>query len=134
MTTELLSRNGVQRRQGGLREYVSYSRLALWLSCPLAFKFKYVEGIAVPSSPAAFLGKQVHAGLETFYRHRQLGVALDFPDISRRLYDTWERAVADEGIRFASAQEEKNLQQQALTLVRAYLQILPRNESPPLAV
>jgi len=88
----------------------------------------------VPPSPAAFLGKRVHAGLETFYRHRQLGVALDFPDVARRLYDTWERAVADEGIRFATVEEEKRLQQQALTLVRAYLQTLPRNEGRPLAV
>ena len=56
-----------QEQRGGLWDYVSPSRLGTWLSCPLKFRLKYVEGMQVPTSPNLFLGKRVHAGLEVFY-------------------------------------------------------------------
>ena len=65
-----------QTRRGGLWAYVSPSRLNLWLRCPLAFKFKYVDGIRSETSPAMFLGKMCHAALEIFYRHRRQGTTL----------------------------------------------------------
>jgi hypothetical protein len=100
----------------------------------LAFKFRYVDGLVTPPSPAAFLGKQVHSSLETFYRHRQLGISLGMADLSQGLYDTWEAAASTERISFGSIDEEKGLQRQALALVRGYLCRMPREESPPLAV
>ena len=43
-------------RQGGPGDYVSPSRLNLWLRCPLAFRLKYVDRVELPTSPALFLG------------------------------------------------------------------------------
>jgi hypothetical protein len=45
---------------GGVREYISASRLNTWMSCPLKYKLRYLDGIRTPASPAMFLGKQVH--------------------------------------------------------------------------
>ena len=63
-------------RTGGVWDYVSPSRLNLWLRCPLAFRLQYIDGIVPPVSRSLFLGRIVHAGLEWFYRHRQLGVVV----------------------------------------------------------
>ena len=39
MSTDTLTRDNLQQRQGGIWDYVSASRLALWAKCPLAFSF-----------------------------------------------------------------------------------------------
>ena len=69
-----------EKRQGGVWDYVSPSRLGLWAKCPLAWKFRYLDGIRTPTSPSLFLGKCVHAGLEHFYRNRQLRVSISAAD------------------------------------------------------
>ena len=43
-------------RLGSVWDYVSVSRLNLWIRCPLAFKLRYLDGIRTPTSPALFLG------------------------------------------------------------------------------
>ncbi len=44
--------------------HLSYSRIAKFEQCPLAFKFRYVDGRASGSNAAAVLGKTVHGTLE----------------------------------------------------------------------
>ena len=51
MTTDLLSRDQLAERTGGLWDYVSASRLSLWLKCGLAFRLRYVDGIKTPATP-----------------------------------------------------------------------------------
>lgn len=65
MSTEPFTRPDAEDRSGGVWAYVSASRLNTWLSCPLKFKLKYIDGVREPSSPAMFLGKVVHRLLET---------------------------------------------------------------------
>jgi hypothetical protein len=36
-----------EKRQGGVWDYVSPSRLGLWAKCPLAWKFRYLDGMWV---------------------------------------------------------------------------------------
>ena len=61
-------------------DYVSASRLKLWLKCPLAYKLRYVDRIVTPTTPSLFLGRIIHRLLEYFYRYRQRGVTL-FPEV-----------------------------------------------------
>ena len=72
IATTAFARPTCERNRGPLA-YISPSRLTTWLSCPLKFKLRYVEGIQQPTSTSQFLGKRVHEGLEFFYRHRQEG-------------------------------------------------------------
>jgi hypothetical protein len=81
MSTVLLSRDQLAGRPRDVWAYISPSRLTKWLSCPLAFKIQYVDGIRSPTTPALFLGKMIHAALEVYYRHRQLGVTLAATDV-----------------------------------------------------
>jgi hypothetical protein len=70
MSTELLTRDSLAERQGSAWDYISPSRLNLWLKCPLAFRLKYVDGIKTPTTPSLFVGKMCHAALECHYCHR----------------------------------------------------------------
>ena len=86
----------------GLLDYVSPTRLNTWLSCPLKFKLRYVEGIKEPTSPSLFLGKRVHDGLEFFYRHRQDGDHRSATDVAQHVSESWDEAVAAEEVQLAS--------------------------------
>ncbi len=131
----LLSNQDHQKRHGpGVLDYVSASRLNLWLKCPLAFRLKYIEGQIMPTAPAALLGKAVHAALEHFYRYRQLGETLHSLAVLGRLAASWAELAANEQVAWRSVAEEKALQEQARHLVRAYLDRVGDNEPPPVAV
>ena len=121
-------------RPAGVWDYVSLSRLNLWLRCPLAFKLRYIDGIRSPTTPALFLGKRVHQGLEIFYRHRQLGIQLEPGDVVRRLNNTWDTVVADEDMTFKSTADAESLQKKESDLVRAYLNHIPNDEPAPTLV
>jgi putative RecB family exonuclease len=130
MSTGLLGFEEVQERQGGVWEYLSPSRLNCWLSCPLKWKLRYLEGIRTPTTPALFVGKACHAGLECYYRHRQLGVTLDANDVERRMLESWAALVDEEKMDFDSPDHEQELRTQAMSLVSAYLAYAPCNEYP----
>jgi hypothetical protein len=121
MSTGLLGFESVRERQGGALEYVSPSRLSCWLSCPLKWKFRYLDGIRTPTTPALFVGKACHAGLEGFYRHRQLGVTLEADDVAERMFRSWAQLMDEEKMVFDSPEAEQAMRQQAADLVRAYL-------------
>jgi hypothetical protein len=134
MSTHPFSRDELVTRAGGVFDYVSASRLNLWLKCPKAFRLRYIDGIKTPTSPAAFVGKAVHLGLECFYRHRQLGLMLSPSDVASRVVNLWGQAVADEHMSFGSVAVEQACQDQTLVLVQAYLGQVPPSEQRPLAV
>ncbi|QDU96530.1 RecB family exonuclease [Lignipirellula cremea] len=118
----------------GLLDYVSPTRLNTWLSCPLKFKLRYVEGIKEPTSSSLFLGKRVHDGLEFFYRHRQDGDHLSATDVAQHISESWDEAVAAEDMQFPSFDDEAVLKRQTIGLVEAYLDTRDANEGIPVAV
>jgi hypothetical protein len=121
-------------RAGGVFDYVSASRLNLWLRCPLAFRLKYIDGIRFPTPPAVFLGKEVHAALEWHYRNRQLGRDVTAEDVCAILVNGWSRTAEEEDMRFALPDEEASLQSKAIELVRAYLNKVAAERVRPVAV
>ena len=134
MTMVLAEPETEPERRGGLWDYVSPSRLNLWLACPRAFKFRYVAGIQTPTSPSLFIGKQVHAALEVHYRHQQLDLLLSGHEIVSRMRDEWSTAAEEEDVAFAKEGDSDKLLEKACTLVLAYLAQIPDDESRPLAV
>jgi len=119
---------------GSIWDYVSASRLNLWLKCPLAFRLKYIDGVRFPTPPAVFLGKQVHAALECHYRHRQLNIALTTDEVCQTLVHGWSQAAAEEDVRFESLAAEAGLLAKAGHLVRAYLAKVAGEMARPMAV
>jgi len=130
MSPGLLDFESVQERRRGVREYISPSRLSCWLSCPLKWRLRYLDGIRTPTTPALFVGKAVHAGLECYYRHRQLGVTLEADDVSQRMSQSWAQLVDEEKMDFDSTEDEQAMRQQVADLVRVYLDNVPKDEKP----
>ena len=112
MSTGLLALDQPQERTRGVWDYISPSRLNLWIRCPLAFRLKYLDGIRTPASPALFVGKRCHSGLEDHYRHRMLGITLSPDEVIRRMDAGWGQAVVDEQMDFDSTAQEATLRQQ----------------------
>lgn len=134
MSSDLLTAEGLASHQGGASAYISPSRLNTWLTCPLKWKLVYVDGLRSPITPSLFLGKCCHRSLETFYRHKQLGITLDATELSRRLLESWSGLIDEEGMSFAAVADEQAMQKQAVDLVGAYLKVVPADEPRPLAV
>ena len=133
-STSILARDELAGRKGGIWDYVSPSRINLWLKCPLAFRLRYVEGIWSPPSPSLFVGRTVHRALEMYYRHRQQNVRLLPAEVLEWLLAQWDESVAVDGIRFTTPVAESAARQQSQGLVQAYLAQLPVGEPRPLAV
>jgi len=134
MSPELFTRQQASQRTGGVWDYVSASRLNLWLKCPLAFQLRYVDGVESPVSPALFIGKRVHAALEGYYRHRQLGLAVEPQQLALRIDDDWAQAMHEERVQFADTADEETAYGQTQKLVAAYVAQVPADEPRPLAV
>lgn len=134
MNMPVLDYPAAEARSGGVWDYISPSRLNLWLRCPLAFKLRYIDGIRTPTTPSLFLGKMVHSGLEILYRHRQLCVELSPEDVAKRLLVGWDEAVEKESMQFESAAEEGTLKEQAVGLIAAYVAHTADALETPLAV
>jgi putative RecB family exonuclease len=130
MSTDLLNRETLKERGKDVWAYISPSRLNCWLSCPLKFKLRYVDGIRTPTTASLFLGKVVHSGLELFYRHRQLGITLETEQATARMLASWNQAVEDEGIKFDTPEKEETIRAQAVALVTAYLDQVSPDEKP----
>ena len=134
MSPELFTGRAGTERPAGVWDYVSASRLNLWLRCPLAFRLRYIDGVESPVSTAQFVGKRVHAALESYYRHRQLGLALDPENLALRIDHDWTNARQQERVEFADTAEEKSAHAQTQKLVATYLAQVPADEPRPLAV
>ncbi len=77
MITALTTDRPAHGRQGSVWSYVSPSRLGLWLRCPLAFRFRYVDGIKEAfRGVEAFMGQQVHSTIEWLFNERTRSVEL----------------------------------------------------------
>ena len=134
MTVVLAEPETTFEQRGGLWDYVSPSRLNLWLACPRAFEFRYVKGIRTPTSPSLFIGRQVHLGLEAYFRHRQLDLLLPSNEIVTRMRDEWSAAAEVEDVKFTKDGDSDKLLDKACQLVLAYLAQIPGDEPRPLAV
>jgi hypothetical protein len=96
----------------------------------LKWKLRYLDGIRTPTTPALFVGKAVHAGLECYYRHLQLGVTLEADDVLRKMVESWATLVDEEKMDFDSPDDEQAMRQQVANLVRVYLDNVPKDEKP----
>ena len=57
----------VIERQGVHIDYLSYSQIETFRTCPLHYKLKYIYGIPTPQSPSQSFGTSIHAALKKFY-------------------------------------------------------------------
>ena len=71
------------------RVRLSFSRIDAYRSCPLRFRFSYIDRL--PSAPATYLsfGTSIHAALEAFHDRTLFGMPSE-EDLLGFLYDGWD--------------------------------------------
>lgn len=82
---------------------LSFSRVDMYLSCPLRFRFAYVDRLPSAPSPHLSWGSTIHKVLETWW-DRKLPSPPPVEDLYRALYDHWD----DTG--FASMSRDEKLE------------------------
>src|SRR5262245_61983731 len=112
---------------------VTISQLCQWLSCPLSFRLRHVEGIVAPVSLKMLLTRSIRACLGEYYRRRQRDEAMTAGDLGRWLQENLSEAALRQGL-LGSTQEEMALRRQVVALVVAYLREAGANEPAPLVV
>ena len=123
-----------EQQTGQIWDYVSPSRLNLWLKCPLAFKRRYIDGWKTLPTSALFVGKVVHAVVAHIYRHRTAGQVCSTEDLPLFVADAWRVAMETEPCNFDDGTQEEKCQSQVLDLVAAYLTSIPIQEETPIAI
>ncbi len=114
--------------------YVSASRLNLWMRCPLAFRRKYLEGVTSPSTPSLFVGKVVHGVLEHVYRCLMVGTIATTEDVPAFVEAAWTQTMDSEPCVFADAEQETKSRNLVSDLIRAYLSEIDIASEKPIAV
>lgn len=134
VNSAVVDRPPVVQQNERLHQYISPSRLNTWLTCPLKLKFRYVDNVTEPTTPSLFLGKQVHSGLEFFYRRRKSGQDAAVAEVMQRMMESWDESASQEGMIFQSLADEAALRALCVRLVETYLDKHGRDEEIPLAV
>ncbi len=75
----------------------SHSRLETFESCPLKFKFQYIDKVDIPKrdSVEAFLGSRVHEALEALYRGVLMGKIWSKDEFLKHYHSIWEKEKHD---------------------------------------
>ena len=98
--------NETQSPEPMVWNYVSPSRLNLWLKCPLAFRRRYIDGLESPPSPSLFVGKVVHEVLDAVYRCAMVGDYLTECDVPAFVDTAWNRIMESEPCVFGLDEDE----------------------------
>ncbi len=97
-------------------DHLSYSQINCYLTCPLRYKFQYVDKIAPTFTAAALaFGSAIHESVAAFYQTRLEGDELR-PDQMMDVYmDSWRRA---EKVKFFNGDNEDSLGEKATQLIQ----------------
>lgn len=104
------------------RDYVSWSALATYRTCPLKYRFRYVDGLPEETVSAALIfGAGIHAAVEQHFQARLAGTMS--PDIDQLLFayrSTWLPHDPD-AIQFGTKDTRDTLDDLALRMLTAFL-------------
>jgi putative RecB family exonuclease len=113
--------NEVARKLTG-RDYISWSAISTFRSCPLKYWFRYVAGLPEESVSAALVfGTGIHAAIEDFYRAELAGEAK--PDVEQLMFayrSAWLPHEPDK-IQFGSTESRGSLDTLATKMLAAFL-------------
>lgn len=70
-------------------EYLSYSQIETFLTCPLQYKYRYLLKIPVPRNAAGSFGSSVHLALQKFYEKVKRGEKPLKEDLLNLFTDVW---------------------------------------------
>src|SRR3990167_67962 len=106
--------------------YLSYTRISTYMTCPLQHKYRYVLKIPVPVSSAASFGSSVHLALQKFYEQVQAKKKVTKKNLLQILDQVWlpigykdrayEEKMHQRGEKMLSAYYDKFYQEKVIPL------------------
>jgi putative RecB family exonuclease len=112
-----------------MRSYLSYSQLALYLECPLKYKFRYVdenegEGESEGAPAALLFGQAVHTALAHFYREAMEGQPFWLPGFLTVFETAWRDACEDREVVYGEGESFESLLEQGREMLRVYSRVV----------
>ena len=105
------------------RDYLSYSAVRTFQSCPLKYRFRYVDGLPEECvSSALVFGSAIHAAVEFFYQQQLAGE--EPPDLDS-LLDVYQQSWQDRGentVRFGKQETADSLHRLAERMLGKFLE------------
>ena len=89
------------------RDYLSYSAITLFQKCPLAFRFRYLDGLREKTTSSSLaVGRSVHAALEAWFTARMQGdPEPDLDMLVSAFWDEWRCCNEETPIRFGKKED-----------------------------
>ena len=110
-------------------DHISYSQINTYLTCPLRYKFQYVDKLPWPFVPSGLLfGTAVHRVLAYYYDRRQKGIDVTGQDILMLLEKYWDDSEKQKPIKYKNSENKLALIKQAKELLGLYLTKLNEQE------
>jgi len=91
-------------------DHISYTQISTYMSCPLKYRFQYVEQIPWPFKPEGLVfGSGIHKALEHFYLGKMEGRDVPIEEMLAIFDAAWEREEADNTIKFKNGNTPESL-------------------------
>ena len=120
-TTKQLSildwKKGVEKEIKSIKhsiEYLSYSQIDAFTTCPLQYKYRYVLKIPVPQTAAGSFGSSIHLTLQRFYEKIKFGEKPDKEQLVQLLAECWIP------VGFGSQEYEEKMKERGVGMLEYY--------------
>ncbi len=103
------------------KPHLSYSQVNTYLTCPLKYRFNYVDRIEPPfvSAPLAF-GSAIHETVGAFYQSCLEGDSLSISQVEDVYRQVWKTQASEREIRFFNGDSEESLTAKAKRMLEVF--------------
>jgi len=106
----------------GRRDYISYSAIRTFQSCPLKYRFRYIDGLPEScTSSSLIFGSSIHAAIEAYFQALLVGEPPPDLEALMATYQQCWRANQTEQIQFGASESAESLQQLAQRMLAKFL-------------
>lgn len=106
----------------GRRDYLSYSAMRTFQSCPLKYRFRYIDGLPERcTSSSLVFGSAIHGAIEAYFHALLVGNPLPDMDALMETYRQCGQANQTEQIQFGASESAELLEQLAQRMLAKFL-------------
>jgi DNA helicase II / ATP-dependent DNA helicase PcrA len=88
------------------REYISYSQIRMYQTCPKKYYYSYIETISLPVNDKIFLGIVFHSVIENYFREKITGVEPTVEKITDLFTQTFDTRQKEQKIKWETPIDE----------------------------
>lgn len=110
-----------------MRDHLSISQINLYLTCPLKYRFTYIDELPKPFKPSGLaLGSAIHSSIAWLHKWRLSGIQPSFKDLAKIFQADWSALKLD-NILFKDGKKEKDLMDKGKEMLEFYYFNFPLN-------